>query len=378
MKLLMTTDTVGGVWTYVVELSRALGEHGVQIVLATMGATPTPQQREEVRQVENVRLVESAFKLEWMNDPWDDIRKAGRWLLDLEDEFRPDVVHLNGYAHGALPFRAPVMVVGHSCVLSWWQAVKNEPAPASWDRYRREVAAGLGGADTVVAPSRAMLHALETHYGTLPSPRVIYNGRDTSLYRPRKKESFVFAAGRLWDEAKNLSALVAAAPKMPWPIHVAGDSVSPDGAAVDAKHVKSLGKLDPPTLASWLGRAGIYVLPAKYEPFGLSVLEAALCECPLVLGDIASLREIWGDAAIFVPPNDPDALARAVDSLARSRMKRFMMGRLACERAQRYTLRRMVDGYLSAYETLQRRRARELQPHADEANYVPNIQPIGG
>ena len=56
-----------------------------------------------------------------------------------------------------------------------------------------------------------------------------------------------------------------------------------------------------------MGRAAIYALPARYEPFGLSILEAALSGCALVIGDIPSLREIWADAALFVPSDGHDA-----------------------------------------------------------------------
>ncbi len=71
-------------------------------------------------------------------------------------------------------------------------------------------------------------------------------------------------------------------------------------------------------MAGWLGRASIFALPARYEPFGLLPLEAALSGCALVLGDIPSLREVWGDAAWFVPPDDRDALTAAIGSLIAS------------------------------------------------------------
>ena len=64
--LLLTTDTVGGVWTYAVELARALKPHGVRIALATMGAPLRPDQRVQVEPLDNVRLSESGYRLEWM------------------------------------------------------------------------------------------------------------------------------------------------------------------------------------------------------------------------------------------------------------------------------------------------------------------------
>lgn len=161
----MTADTVGGVWTYCLELTRALDKSGIEVGLATMGAPLSRQQAEEAFQISNLQLFESSFKLEWMNGPREDVRRSGEWLLGLEEDFHPEVVHLNGYAHGRLPRRSPVLIVGHSCVLSWWDSVKGECVPECREVYRREVSLGLKAADYVIAPTRAMLLCLERHYG---------------------------------------------------------------------------------------------------------------------------------------------------------------------------------------------------------------------
>ncbi len=128
-KVLMTADTVGGVWTYAIELARGLADRGVEVALATMGEPLNVHQREKADRIPRLRVFESTFKLEWMEDPWRDLEKAGDWLLNLEERVRPDLIHLNGYVHGALPWSAPKVMVGHSCVLSWWQAVRGEAAP---------------------------------------------------------------------------------------------------------------------------------------------------------------------------------------------------------------------------------------------------------
>jgi glycosyltransferase involved in cell wall biosynthesis len=349
MKVLMTADTVGGVFTYALELARALGARGAQVDLATMGASLDAGQRAAAAAVEGVRVHESAFKLEWMEDPWDDVRRAGQWLLSLERRLGPDVVHLNGYAHGALAWRSPRVVVGHSCVLSWWRAVKGERAPASWDRYRSEVARGLAAADLVVAPSAAMLDALEEEYGLLPRATVIHNGRDPQAFAPAAKEEIVFSSGRLWDEAKNVGALDAVAADVGWPVYVAGERRHPNGADAQVTGAVALGRLAPPELARWLARASVYALPARYEPFGLSVLEAALSGCALVLGDIPSLRELWGEAALYVAPDDRRALARALQRLvADAELRESLAGR-ARARAATYSSDRMASAYLAAY-----------------------------
>src|SRR5690606_26235405 len=107
-----------------------------------------------------------------------ELAEAGQWLLELERSLGPHVVHLNSYAHAALPWQAPTLVVAHSCVCSWWQAVHGEAPPAEWDRYRRMVTRGLAAADLVLAPTWAMLASLEKCHGRLRWMGVIPNGRD--------------------------------------------------------------------------------------------------------------------------------------------------------------------------------------------------------
>jgi glycosyltransferase involved in cell wall biosynthesis len=284
-----------------------------------------------------------------MEDPWLDVARAGDWLLSLERDLQPDLVHLNGFAHGSLKWMAPTVVVGHSCVLSWWNAVRHEPAPPEWNEYRRRVQDGLAHATAVVSVSRFMASQLKRYYGPLPPVVPIYNGRNTSDYHPALKEPFVLSCGRLWDEAKNMRALDEAAFLCRWPIYAAGEDCHPEGGKAALQGVQKIGSIGASDLRSWFARAAIYALPARYEPFGLSVLEAALSRCALVLGDSPSLREIWRDAAMFVPPEDHRALAAAINTLASDTDLRESLAGRARARALSLTPKRMVERYLSVY-----------------------------
>jgi glycogen synthase len=361
-RVLMTADTVGGVWTYALELTRALAPSGLEVALATLGAPLTPAQWQEAQSLSNLTVFESRYKLEWMDDPWDDVERAGAWLLELAARWQPEVIHLNGYAHGALPWPAPVLICGHSCVLSWWRAVKGEPAPARWERYRQAVAAGLHAANLVVTPTAAMLGALNAHYGPLPASRVIPNGRAAQLFTAAKKQDFILTAGRLWDEGKNVAALQAVAPALPWPVYVAGETQFPDAGDEPAENasappnMKLLGRLASTELAHWLGQAAIFALPARYEPFGLTALEAGLANCALVLGDLTSLREVWGEAALYVPPDDHAALQRILQHLIADAAQRRALAQRARVRALEYTPELMATLYRAAYDELHEHR----------------------
>lgn len=349
-KVLMTADTVGGVWTYALTLSAALGARGVRVALATMGEPLTHAQAREARGIPTLEVFESGFRLEWMKDPWENVALAGEWLMRLEGYIEPDVVHLNGYSHGSLPFAAPAVIVGHSCVLSWWEAVKGASAPAEWDRYRSEVADGLAGASQVAAPTAFMLSSLRRHYDIHAPCRVIPNGSDSSVFRPaRDKGEFVFTAGRLWDEAKNAAALEAVAGRIPWPVIAAGPAGHPSGKAFKPGRVKRLGAQSNSQMAELLARASVFALPAFYEPFGLAALEAGLSGAALVLGDIESLRETWDGAAMFVDPRDSLALAEALGRLISDRPLREEYGARARRRALEYTPERMAGGCIDMY-----------------------------
>ncbi|WP_347158495.1 glycosyltransferase family 4 protein [Pontibacter chitinilyticus] len=356
-KILMTADTVGGVWNYTLELVRALSPFGTQVTLATMGAPLKAEQLREVEEIGNLTVCESSFQLEWMESPWEDIEKAGQWLLELRDKVQPDLVHLNGMVHGNLPWGVPVVVVVHSCVMSWWRAVKDEEAPKAWDKYKEMVTRGLQAADMVVAPTQAMMHQAEDLYGPFKSRTVIYNGRGQHDFQFGKKEPFVFSLGRVWDEGKNISMLAHIASDLAWPVYIAGDARHPaSGKEVELENVHFLGQLTEKEVADWLSRASIYALPAKYEPFGLTILEAAMSGCALVVGKTDSLTEVWGNAAKYVNPNDADELRDTISDLIEDEFARNIMAMRAIKRSHGYTSDPMGQDYDHVYRQVMKQK----------------------
>lgn len=347
--VLMTGDAVGGVWTYALELTKALQKKDIQVHLATMGKKLSADQQKAADQISNLVIHESLFALEWMENPWQEVNAAGEWLLELEQKLNPDLIHLNGYAHGNLLWEAPVIIVGHSCVLSWWQVVKREQPPSKWETYTRRVRAGLQSADRVIGVTNFMLNQLKKFYGPLKSSRVIYNGRDSNGFNPSAKAPLIFSMGRLWDEAKNIQALETISSDLDWPVYIAGDD---RGTLSSEPNANLLGHITDAEVANWLGKTGIYVMPARYEPFGLSVLEAALSGCALVLGDIPSLREVWGNTALYADPNDEDSLKRQIQKLISNTEKRGYMAEKAMKHACRYSPDLFGKQYVQVYQQL--------------------------
>jgi len=351
-RVLMTTDAVGGVWIYSTMLARALVASGYHVTLVTMGPKPSPAHLEELADLFlSVDLITTDMALEWMDPAGEDAKRAGELLLHLATQLRPDVIHLNGFREASLPWPAPVVVVAHSCVLSWWLACRGElPEEARWLRYREAAGAGLRAADAWVAPTEAFRRTVRRLYQPATSGRVIHNGVDAVASSGLDKSGIILASGRLWDEAKNIAAVVAVAPRVRWPVQIAGALQEPGAAAkTPPTPVDWLGELSRPDLLERMKRSAIYAAPARYEPFGLGVLEAASAGCALVLSDIPTLRELWDDAAHFVRPDDPDHLADALVKLSDDATRRRRLQHAARQRAAEYSMVRTSARYRDLY-----------------------------
>src|SRR4051812_46544580 len=128
-RILMTLDAVGGVWSYALQLARRFADRGLEVLLCCMGPEPSESQLADFACMARCHLVHAPYQLEWMEDPWKEVDEAGSWLQMCAEEFAPDVIHLNGFVHASLPWQAPVVVAAHSCLLTWWRAVKGDAAP---------------------------------------------------------------------------------------------------------------------------------------------------------------------------------------------------------------------------------------------------------
>lgn len=346
-RVLMTADAVGGVWTFALELARGLAAQGTETLLAVIGPEPDAAQRAEAAGVAGLSLAVTGLGLEWQDRAGPLTAARARPLVALADGFRPDLVHCNGFREAAAGFAAPVVLVAHSCVATWWPAARGEEMPGDWTDYARGVRSGLDAAAAVVAPTDAFLRDFLAAWSPMRRPCVVQNGLDIEP-PATERQPVILAAGRLWDEAKNIGALAAVAPALPWPVQVAGEPPR-DGVADGVRH---LGRLSRAELRDRMAGAAIFVAPARYEPFGLAILEAAAAGCALVLGRQASLVELWDGAARFVPANDHGLLRETLLELIGDRAELDRLGRAARQRATRFSRARMVDGYLALYAEL--------------------------
>ncbi len=360
MHVLMTADTIGGVWTYTRELVTQLSRRGIRVTLVSFGEIPTSSQTEWLEGLNDVSLHPTAFRLEWMQDAQSDLEQSAAFLKDVIAETKPDVLHFNQFYYGSIDCDLPRIVAAHSDVVSWWVAVHGaEPPDNEWIRtYRENVTRGLAGADIVVAPTQWMLDEVRRHYGEPREKAVVYNGRDPRLFLPyEEKESFAISVGRLWDAGKQATLLLQS--DLPLDTILLGSEQSPAGAVASAQSAGQFPKLKmkgPQTeaqLRQLFSRAVIYIATSRYEPFGLAPLEAALSRCALIANDIPSLREVWGDAATYFERNNPQSLLLTIQELASNSSQLGEYADRAFERARtKYTSDTMAEEYLKLYRSL--------------------------
>lgn len=370
MRVLLTTDTVGGVWTFTKELAMGLLQRGHAVALVSFGAVASKSQASWC--TETAQLADRAFQyegtavpLEWMQENHAAYTGGESLLLQVADEFGAEVLHTSQFCFGRLPVAIPRIVTAHSDVLSWARACKPaglEPSP--WlDRYHALVQEGLSAADALVAPTHWMLAALRESFDVSAPEHVIHNGRDIHppVAPPRKLQAV--SVGRLWDEAKNLQLLTRI--DSPMPLIVAGPTRCNEAEASHNTGLTTLGPLPESDLLRLFSESSVYVAPSLYEPFGLAPLEAALCGCAVVAMDLPSFREVWADAAIYFS-NEPE-LSSVLQMLHDSPSILAEAQAKARQRARQFNRGKMTEAYLALYRRLL---GSQASPSSQQVSYA--------
>lgn len=360
LHVLLTADVVGGVWDFSWTLAAELGRRGHRATLLAFGS-PSPSQHLQAAEA-GAELVAADLKLEWMEHGEDDVAAATAVARSVAAERRADVVHASQYALGGLSADVPVVLTAHSDVLGWIAWVRHggerRPTPAEWRAYAALVRRGLERADTVVAISAFMADELRRHYGTRRPIEVVHNGWPAATAAPRPlppsaRPRLSVLAGRAWDQAKNVSAAIEAA--RGWAVGrvlLAGEPSHPEGGgtATIGPPVETLGWIGRDTLDATLRQARVYLSPARYDPFGLLPVQAALAGCALLLSDIPSYREVWGDAAVYASPDDVAGLRAGWSALLEDDDLAADLAQRARRRAlERYGIQRVAAEYEVLY-----------------------------
>lgn len=353
LRVLMTADAVGGVWQYALDVAESLRAHGVDTILAVLGPPPSDDQVKRA-EAAGVDLIATGLPLDWTAEGAREVEEAGRAIARISARIKPDIVHLNSPALAASGhYDCPVVAVCHSCVATWWEAVRGGSLPDEFVWRADLVRNGYHAANKLLAPTAAFANATARTYNLAEAPAVVRNGRRAMPTGERVScDVFAFTAGRLWDDGKNFATIDRSAERLSFPVLAAGPLKGPNGTQVEARHAIALGRLSDDDIVRYLSAQPIFVSAAKYEPFGLAVLEAAQAGCALVLSDIPTFRELWDGEAVFVAPDDDQALTQAIEHLASDEATRRQLGEAAKKRAASYSVEAMSAGILEVYRSL--------------------------
>lgn len=114
-----------------------------------------------------------------------------------------------------------------------------------------------------------------------------------------------------------------------------------------AERVAFPGYVPPADLPGLYAAADALVFPSLWEGFGLPVLEAMACGCPVVAGGVAAVREAGGDAAVYVDCHSAAAIADGISRVVGSAELRARLRRRGIERAGRFQWDTTVERILA-------------------------------
>lgn len=364
LRLILTTDTVGGVWQFATTLADGLAERfNTHVMLAVCGRPPSAAQLEAITLGSRpkgglVQIEHLDVPLEWQGESYRAYDMARQRVLDLALRWHAHLVHANEHYLGEIGVSGmPVVVVSHSDLCSWRAAVLGEQTPLAEHAYVHRLKSGLAAAAAVVAPSVQVAEGLSRWFAYSGVVRLIANGVTPHRALPAATRPIdAIMVGRLWDKAKNLECFARLAEGIRGRMCVAvGETIGPDGPVNtgDTRDVQFLGTLPHAEVRAYLARSRVFVSAALYDPFGLAGVEAALAGCCLVLSDIPSYREVWGDCALYFDPRNPHSVRRHLEALLEDESLRAGLAERAGRRARRfYSAERMSAAYMALYQRL--------------------------
>lgn len=165
---------------------------------------------------------------------------------------------------------------------------------------------------------------------------------------------------------KNLPRLLEAVTKIDVPLVMVGkalinknfdrknpwnqDLVNVQELAHDDKRIIRLGFVPTDELVILYNLATIFVMPSLYEGFGLPILEAMSCGCPVVTTRRGSIPEIAGEAVMYSEADSSDDIARSIYAVFQNEKVQRDLSKRGPMQAQKFTWRKTVEGTMRVYE----------------------------
>lgn len=280
---------------------------------------------------------------------------------------RPDLTHCLHFPTPS-PIRHPLVVTIHDLIPLEVPGVM--PSRLRREAFRLFVARAVRAADRIIVPSTFTERAVAAfHPPAVSRLRVTLEAADDFCEGPvgelpsavRSLERYVLAFGSV-KRHKRVGVLLDAWQVM-LPLLPGDVSLVLVGSPTSEYHGHPLSR-DPQSRVVWVAgvedeqlralyaSAAAFVFPSVYEGFGLPPLEAMGCGTPIVACAVASLPEVVGDGGVLVPPDDPAALAVALQRLLTDPHLAAEMTRRGFEQSARFTAEATAAATVDVYREL--------------------------
>jgi phosphatidylinositol alpha-mannosyltransferase len=228
-----------------------------------------------------------------------------------------------------------LVATAHAAPPSWVKPIYRM-TPRRWWTGRVVTAVSAAAAAPLGLPARVIPNGLEVAAFRLPEEkrenRVVFLGRSD---RRKGLEVLLHAWDRIRRESGNAELVV-----------LGSDGPDDNGIVFRGRVSEEEKRLE-------LARAAIYVAPnLGGESFGITLVEAMAAGCALVVSELEPFREVAGEAALYVAPGDPAALASAVTRLLGSSSERAALAEAALARVTRFDWSVVLPQYLDCYQAV--------------------------
>lgn len=311
-----------------------------------------------------------------------------RWTLPFEVALaRPDILHFPDFI--APTYRpCPAVVTIHDLAFMHYPQILDDAARA----FYQQVLTNTHRADAVIAVSEATRQDVVQFLDVpVDDVKVVYEAAAPMFRRmdlrpgearvlngkPVAADTFMLFVSTL-EPRKNLPTLLQALricldrdPSRPYKLVIVGGRGWNDEPIFEA--IRDLRLADHVLLAGSVGQYDLrwlynacqfYINPSLYEGFGLPLLEAMACGAACLAAATSSLPEIAGDAALYVPPLEPDQWADAMEALWDNTERQAELGRIGQARSQRFSWTRAARETLQIYYHAVERHEQPIAPRA--------------
>ena len=232
-------------------------------------------------------------------------------------------------------------------------------------RFAEQARRAAGESDAIITVSEFTARQVEQLLGVERSRLHVVHHGTTGVHEqagrgPVARDNIVLHVGAI-QRRKNIVRLAEAFERTPagWRLVLAGSAGYGAGEIMTRLEssprrddIQVLGYVSEPELARWYRRARIFAFPSLDEGFGMPVLEAMAAGVPVLAAHRSALPEVGGDAALWIDPEDVDALEAALEQLMRDEALRVQLIQRGLERAAQFSWEKAAEQTWKVYQGL--------------------------